>query len=232
MPPKCEKCRSIVEINGSLCEKCWGSLIFIDEPLCQKCGYPFSFSISPDALKICTNCINNENNFDMARSVCKYEGLAKDMVIALKFNDDTKKVLFISNIIGSKFQSILRKPNTIIIPVPMDKKSLVKRMFNQTALIAKRISKKYNIPYHPFLIQKIRSTSKQITLDREKRAKNLKNSFRLNSKKISKIKDIQNIIIIDDVFTTGATFNEITRTIKKSLPDIQVICLSFARTIL
>lgn len=232
LPPKCEKCQIIVKNNGSLCEKCWLKVVFIDEPMCEKCGYPFQFSISKNNT-LCGKCLdeNNKYHFDFARSVCKYDGFIKDIIIKMKYNDSTRVSLFIANAIYNKFSRLISQNETIIIPVPMDKKSLRIRTYNQTALIAKRIAKKCNITYNPFIMQKTKYTGKQVFLDREKREKNLKNAFKIDKKQIQNLTGIKRIVIIDDVFTTGATLNEIAKMLKKHT-NAEIIAISFARTVI
>jgi ComF family protein len=100
----------------------------------------------------------------------------------------------------------------IIIPVPISKKRMNERGYNQAELIAKKLSTLLNIKYNKNTLIKIRDTKRQSELPKEERNKNIKNSFKLaDTYSISS----KNVILIDDVFTTGVTANECSKELKK-----------------
>lgn len=233
-PPKCIICSLFVNQNDLICQICWSKIIFIENPMCQKCGYPMKYQFNNEKLQICTNCISIENYFDEARSVCIYdEESVKSIIMGLKYGDKLNNVRIISNMIINKYRSVFTENSTILC-VPMTKKSILARKFNQSALIALRISKILKLNYKPQILIKKKETKKQSTLNKEMRMINLLNSFKINkniAKRINKNKNLD-FIIIDDVFTTGATFNECSKIIKKEFPKAKITAISFARTVL
>jgi len=230
-PSRCIKCKMYTPNDNFLCEKCWVDINFISNPMCTKCGTPIKFSIKENI--ICVSCIQNEKDifFDMARSICIYDGFAKDIILSLKNNDKLQMAHAMAKFIALKFSDIICK-NDVILGIPVHKKILFIRKFNHASLIAKNISSYLNCQYKPLILEKIKITKKQSSLSGSNRRKNLKNSFKIrNEKWLNYIKSLNKIILIDDVFTTGSTFNEVSRVIKTANPNIQIICISFAKTI-
>ncbi len=105
--------------------------------------------------------------------------------------------------------------DSILIPVPLHKNRQKKRSFNQSIELAKSISKKTGTPFIADLLVKIKDTPSQTHLDREMRELNIKGSFSFNPKYKDLAKE-SNLIIIDDVMTTGATLNECAKILKKA----------------
>jgi ComF family protein len=118
-------------------------------------------------------------------------------------------------------------PNTEqIIAIPLHTQRLKERGYNQAELIAKKIAKHTKISYQPNLMIRHKKTESQIQLNANQRQKNVKNCFRLNPEtELSK----QHILIIDDVYTTGATLNEAAKTLKKSAVETQITVWTIAR---
>ncbi len=100
-----------------------------------------------------------------------------------------------------------------LIPVPMYKKDIRKRGYNQSAIIAKTLSKITKIPVHYDCLNKTKQTKKQVGLNYEKRTKNLSKAFEVNKKCLNKK---YSVVLVDDVFTTGSTLNECAKTLLKN----------------
>jgi len=146
------------------------------------------------------------------------------MITQLKFSHQ----LAFANILGTlmaRHLSLDKKPNCII-PIPLHKKRLLLRGFNQSLEIAKPIAKRLEIPIDYKSCQRIRHTQPQTEIDAKHRHSNLKNAFQINKKAIPR-----RVAIIDDVFTTGHTVNELSNTLRKAgVEHIQVWCI--AKTLL
>ena len=107
------------------------------------------------------------------------------------------------------------KNSDLIIPVPIHFLKRLKRKYNQTEILANHLSKLSNTEYEPRILRKSKRTKSQEGLSRKQREENIKNSFSINEKFASKLKN-KKIALIDDVLTTGSTVNECTRILKKS----------------
>ena len=146
--------------------------------------------------------------------VFEYKGIIRKLIIDYKFNDKSYLNNFFSNIIlNSKFNCDILKKYDIIISVPLSKNGKATRGYNQTDLIAKNISKKLEIYYKSDYLIKIKETKKQSSLNKIERKKNIQNAYIFNKKYNIKNK---NIILIDDVFTTGSTVNECLKVLKQN----------------
>lgn len=228
-PPKCPLCISFTNEDYSLCPDCSPKLRYIGDKSCPQCGYPANQEMSFK----CGSCILHEWSFDIARSICVYDGeFAKKIVMTLKYGDNLQTAKFMGNMIWNKFHDLMYD-NAIITCVPMHKKALFVRQFNQSAMIAKHISKvsNHNLIFEPQLLIKTKNTPKQSSLSKERRMQNLRGAIKINEKVAAKY-NVKNVIILDDVFTTGATFNFCAKAIKSHFPNAKIHCFSFARSVI
>jgi len=191
-----------------LCNKCLKNISFILNP-CKKCGEDLN-----DFTNYCYRCKNLKREFDKVVSVANYTSIAKEFVYRLKYGGLKYYAKIIANFLVNKFKEEPNFKNVDIITcVPTTLKRLKDRGFNQAELIAKEFCKQINRPYTKLLLR-VKNTPTQTHLTREERIENLKGAFELLVDK-SNIKD-KNILIIDDIITTGATMNEIALLLKKN----------------
>lgn len=193
-PPVCGICNK--EINTYLCGKC-----------------------EKEINKITCVGENRYDNkyFSTHMYLFKYEGIIRNKIISYKFNDKpylykTFCEIFVKN---KKVCEFLKKYD-IIISVPMYKKKKNQRGYNQSELIAKETAKKVeNIEYRNDILIKIRNTAKQSSLNKEQRKENLKNAYVVKSSNKEYILN-KNILIFDDIYTTGSTANECAKMLKEA----------------
>lgn len=179
--------------------------------LCTKCKEKLkAYSIN----KI-EKCENDKNvYYDYKIKILKYENIVREKIIEYKFNEKTYMYRTIEKIIlnDEKICSFLKKYD-IIIPVPLHLKKKLERGYNQTELIAKRLSKDLQINVNINLLKKVIDTKKQSTLTKKERRRNVENAFKIeNHKNIAGKK----VILFDDIYTTGSTVNECSRVLKNA----------------
>jgi len=117
-------------------------------------------------------------------------------------------------------------PVELIIPVPLHPKRLRWRGFNQSVLLARQVSRAYNIPLDPFVIYRNKETPPQTQLREEERRKNVRGVFSLNPRKPI---DGKRVLLVDDVYTSGATVNECSRSLKRGgAKEVYVLTLARA----
>lgn len=178
------------------------------ESLCKKCEEKIK-KYKKDIV------IRNKNNyFEELISIFKYEGLIREKIIQYKFQDKSYIYNTFAKIIlkNEKVCGLLKKYD-IIIPVPIHRKRKLQRGYNQTQLIAKEIAKNIDIKLCDDVLVKSKNTIAQSKLDKNKRKQNIKNAFKvLNLEKIQG----KNILLFDDIFTTGSTVNECSKILKKA----------------
>jgi ComF family protein len=187
---------------------------------CGMCGKTYSTYLCPKCNLKLKSLLNKkqlhypkEKYFDELIYIFKYENEIRQKIIDYKFNKKAYLYKFFSQlIIYNYFNSI----NTydIILPVPINKKGLLLRGYNQASLISKEIAKKiYNLEFSNKVLIKQRETLKQSTLKKTEREQNVKNAFAVIN--YNKIKG-KSIILFDDIYTTGSTTNECSRILKEA----------------
>lgn len=179
------------------------------EYLCEECKEKLK--------KYCINEIEDCKEkkrvyYDYKIKILRYENIVREKIIEYKFNEKTYLYNTMEKIIlnDEKICSFLKKYD-IIIPVPMYKKRKQSRGYNQTELISKKLAKDLKIESSNKVLRKVIDTKKQSTLTKKERIKNVENAFNVvNSKSIEN----KNVILFDDIFTTGSTLNECSRMLK------------------
>ena len=182
--------------------------------LCNKCKIKLKYLYN---LKI-EDYINDESKyFDEHIYLFKYEGMIRDIIIDYKFKEKSYKYRSIVNfLLKYKNYCEILKNYDIIIPVPISKKRFKERGYNQSALFAKDISKKTELIYIENSLQKIKDNISQSKLNKQERKENAKNVYQLKNK--DKLIN-KNILLIDDIYTTGSTVNECCRILKTAKPN-------------
>ncbi len=205
----CILCNEPIDRNQqySLCEKCKAKLTFIGNKTCSVCGKPLDEIYLNDR---CIDCIDDNHYFTKAISCVEYDENSKKIIYDLKYHKKRYLSYHISEIMTDIFIERFKESIDIIIPVPLHKKKERKRTFNQAYLIAKYLGKSLEIPVDKKSLIRIKKTETQNKLSRRERKENLKDAFQITS--YCNIKD-KNILIIDDVYTTGATVDEISRVL-------------------
>lgn len=199
----------------------------IDNIICENCLKNIEKQIN---LKIINtkekNITPNELYFEKHIYLFNYENEIRKLIIDYKFNDKSYLYKIFSQII-IKNKKIYRnlKNYDIIIPVPIHKKRKAKRGYNQSELITDKISKKFtNLINGKDVIKKIKYNVEQSSLNKEQRKQNVKNVYKIINKE--KIKE-KNVILFDDIYTTGATVNEISKLLKEcNVKNILILTLS------
>lgn len=225
-PNTCLACNTIISFDGYFCANCWKELQFINHPKCQKCSFPFDFSLEVSD-NICANCLKKKPFYDKVYTIFRYNSTIGNAIANFKYRDQTFIARKLAKIIN-KFTNIELKNYDLVIGVPLHKKKLRARKFNQAILLAKFLCKDKLI-YD--LIIRIKNNNSQVNLGQKQRIKNIKSSFILNPKyKANMLVKNKKILIIDDVITTSSTINSIAKILKRNKAK-KVDVLAIAKTI-
>jgi ComF family protein len=226
LPPRCVVTGDAVERQGMIAPAAWQALDFIAEPFCALCGLPFDFEA--DAGALCVECLDERPPFASARAALKYNDASRALILGFKHADKTHIVRafvpWLRRIGGSTLESA-----DYILPVPLHYWRLVSRRYNQSALMAEALAQETKIPYWSGALKRIRATPSQGHLGYDERAKNVRGAFALHARYAEKIKG-KNIILVDDVYTTGSTVRECAKALLKSGAG-QVHVLALARVV-
>ncbi|MTI08661.1 ComF family protein [Curvivirga aplysinae] len=230
MPPHCLSCHKEILQPQSICEDCWPQLSFLTQPICHCCGYPFENNIGISNQSYCAACHAKRPHFHMARAAVTYNDLSRDLLLKFKHGDQQHIAPLFTRWLN---MAALHFPEDIdvdyVIPIPLHRKRLIKRRFNQAALLAKRYAKQNDLIYIPNLLQRIKPTKPQGHLSLKARRRNLQGAFSVPQTFHKKLEN-RTILIIDDVYTTGSTVEEAAKILRKNgAKDVYI--LSVARVI-
>ena len=216
LPPRCIKCGQILSEKNGLCPECFSKITFISEPYCYCCGHPFTETTGVKFAKkqICGNCASaKKHHFSLQRSAFVYDENSKDLIIDFKFHDKTSAAEVLANMLFVAGKDIWAENPDYLIPVPLHKKRLHKRRYNQSALLCKYLSRKCLVEVDYFSLERVVNTVPQVSLTGARRRNNLKKAFALSS--AEKLKG-KSVVLVDDVKTTGSTLNECAKILRKA----------------
>jgi competence protein ComFC len=205
----CEKERATAK-DGFVCSRCWQQVRFIRPPFCERCGLPFEGDLTTTFE--CTNCREMELHFSFARSAVVAKSVVLETIHRFKYQNVLWFENFLANLFLREAVPVLREQNwDFIVPVPLHPVKHREREFNQAESLARHLSHATKIPLNIKLLQRVSPTVTQTLLTREQRAKNMRDAFavgggvKLNGEKI---------VLVDDVFTTGATTSACAQALK------------------
>lgn len=224
LPPLCPVTGEMVDVLGMVDPKFWQNLNFIHAPLCKTCGVPFSY----DAPNMdCGACIETPPLYNQNRSALTYDDGSRAIILRFKHGDQTHAVKAFIPWLRYAGNDLLIKAD-MIIPVPLHRIRLIKRRYNQADLIAKELARHYpQIAYYSDALLRVKNTQSQGHKKAKDRKQNVSKAFAVNPNCNLEGK---NIVIIDDVYTTGATLNECAKTLYRA-GAAEVNCLTLARVV-
>ncbi|MCF7708786.1 MAG: ComF family protein [Verrucomicrobia bacterium] len=213
-PVLCQICRRdrATAAEGYVCEKCAGGIRRLNPPFCRRCGMPFDGDITSPFE--CENCRHVRLYFEYARSAVLAKGLVLEVIHKYKYQRALWFENFLARLLLEKAARRLCADDwDLIVPVPLYGVKERERGFNQAVRIAFHLSRSTQIPHDSALLVRDNPTETQTLLTRAERSANVKNAFSLRRKRVL---DGARIILVDDVFTTGATTNACARVLKNN----------------
>lgn len=223
LPRRCLACGTPVAGEGALCTECWPAVRFLGPPHCALCGYPFDFDPGPDAL--CGACSAQQPAFDRARSVFVYDDASRGPLLAFKHADRTDAAPAFARLMANAAADFLAEID-VIVPVPLHRRRLLARRFNQSALLAQALGHGSGIKTAPDLLVRRRHTPSQGGLSASARRRNVAGAFAVR-KGMAHSVDQARVLLVDDVFTTGATVEACATALRRGGAEtIDVITLA------
>jgi len=212
-PERCVGCGR--RSSDVLCRGCFEALPRVGSPTCGRCGLPTAF-----ATFVCEACKNVDFGFESAKAPLRYQGVGKEIVHALKYRGYKKIVARLATPL--MLQVIGEVRFDAVVPVPLHPSRRRKRGFNQAGLLAQGVAAELNAPVSDTL-EVVRSTRDQVELSAAQRRANVAGAYRATGLLRGKI------LLIDDVFTTGATMSACASTLLRAGAK-EVHALSLCRT--
>ena len=213
-PCTCSICGSLFDSKEEtgVCPHCLLQIKYIEHPFCSLCGKPFYSDVVTDHL--CGDCLTGKRYFSKARAVGYYNGVLRKATHLLKYKFKNHLALSLGNIMIQRLQYLLSGMTYhLIIPVPLHPARLRGRGFNQALLLARSVSKTYKIPIDPYTLIRNRWTEPQVGLCERERGNNVRGAFSILKKVSIAGRDI---LLVDDVYTSGNTVEECSNTLIKA----------------
>lgn len=222
-PQACRVCNLLLSESHHICENCLSQIKWIRGALCLVCGTPFE---SQETLSHpCAECLKKPPSFTSHRSLVYYSDPVRQLIHRYKFKSQLDLIPLFCSWILQEQKALLEKID-YLIPVPLSRIRLKKRTYNQSLELARTLSQISGIPFLVHSLIKIQETPPQTGLSRTERIRNLKGAFLWRDEKVD-IKD-KNILLIDDVFTTGSTLATCASVLKIFKPhEIHGLTLAF-----
>lgn len=215
-PSKCPVCgnRSDNHLYNPFCKNCWEGIERYSGPACKACGMPTVSSYTT----ICETCLKTPPPFSQVLYYGIYEGQLKEAIHLLKFNGIKRLSMPLSFLFAE-----LPIPRVDgIVPVPLHKKRLLQRGFNQAAAISQSLSEKLKIPLMLHVLTKVIDTPPQIKVSGKERIKNVQDAYSVSDE----VEGLE-LLLVDDVITTGATVRECAKALMDAgAKDVSVIALA------
>ncbi len=212
-PQRCVGCHR--RASDLLCPACFERLPRIEGPVCKRCGKPSVFETF-----VCEECKGLDFGFESARAPLRYEGVGEEVVHALKYKGYARVA---ERLMSPLLMSVLETDFDVVVPVPLHRSRLRKRGFNQAELMARALAGRLNSRLSDKL-QTVRRTRDQIELSAAGRRANVRGAFGAKGRVSGRV------LLVDDVFTTGATLSECAGTLKGA-GAAEVHAVSLCRTV-
>lgn len=201
VPPVCLSCQAPLSVHHALCPECWCQIDFIRAPLCDRLGLPLPFDTGGTMISAAANA--REPLYHRARAVASYDGVMRQLIHGFKYRDrhDIRR-LFGSWMLQAG-QELLDTAD-VIVPVPLNRLRLLKRRFNQAAILGGEVGRRAGIKHAPMVLRRVRATRSQVGLTHVQRRQNVRGAFAVAADG-RLIVEGRRVLLIDDVITAGAT---------------------------
>jgi ComF family protein len=220
-PYSCEICgKKIRESKGyAICDNCFKKIKLISFPFCYQCGKPLSPMVSFEEKALCTSCSVKKKHLYFNRSIAYYQDVMRKCIHLLKYKKQVKLIQPLGKLIVDFLEysnPYNLKEIDLIIPIPLFKDDFEKRGFNQSALLAKYVAGYFSIKYCENWLIKDKRNASQVGLSKNERKNNVKGVYTVDASWSCCKKDIYNVLLIDDIFTTGATIEACCKELKRA----------------
>jgi ComF family protein len=220
LPPRCPGCGVVTEEEHLFCLACWQQLHFLGDPSCHRCGLPFEYDQGAEAE--CGACLAYPPDYDRLRAAVAYGEIARKVALKLKYSGrpavaETLAFFMQRHLAGEE-------PAAMLVPVPLHRWRIWKRGYNQAALIASALARRTGRRAELDLLQRVKPTPVLRGLGKRERALAVQGAFAVSHSARAAVAG-KTIVLVDDVYTSGATANACARALRKAgAARVNILC--------
>ncbi|GAC1341535.1 MAG: ComF family protein [Acetobacteraceae bacterium] len=203
LPPHCLTCDQPVTEPGQICPACFARTSFITPPCCERCGVPFEAADQGGLVGQCMECRADPPPWSAARAALRYDDQTKRIILPFKYGDRVETAGALAPLMARAGAALLRDADWLV-PVPLHRRRLIARRYNQAALLARALSRLAGRPALLDALQRTRSTRPLAVMSPAARAKELEGAIQVRPGRVAALADAR-VLLIDDVLTSGAT---------------------------
>lgn len=227
-PPRCLLCGDLVDTDFGLCGACWRDTPIISGLICDLCGVPLPGG-GDTATVHCDRCLTTARPWSQGRAALVYKDNARRLVLALK-HGDRHDVAHLVRRWMAQAATPLTDPSTLVVPVPLHWSRLLKRRYNQSALMAKDVARAHGCSYCPDALMRRRRTCVLDGLGFDDRFRALDGAISPHPKRSTQLRGSR-VLLVDDVMTSGATLSACAQAcLKAGAVEISVLVLARVAT--
>lgn len=221
-PYRCPVCDRALP-RTLICPECARKLAYISQPACFSCGKP----LAGGTQEFCHDCSVRRHEFAQGRAVFSYEGAVRGMLYRYKYSNRRDYTQFFATEAARLFGGWAKRIGIeAVLPIPLSKKRLRQRGYNQAEIFAKRFCSLAGLACHTKLLVRTRDTLPQKRLSVQERKNNLKNAFKIEGNVVN----LKRVLLIDDIYTTGSTIDAAALALKQSgIESVYFLCISIGR---
>lgn len=223
LPPACLITDQRVDAPGRVAAPAWSRLSFVTAPQCARCGTPFAYDFGPETQ--CGPCLARPPAFDSARAALVYDDESRPLVLGFKHGGRVDGLPAFAGWMTAAIGAACVAD--VVVPTPLHAGRLRARRFNQAALLAHALARRLERPFDADGLARVKPTASQGGLSASGRRRNVAGAFRVRER--ARFAGAR-VLLVDDVFTTGATAEAATRALKRA-GAARVDVVSLARVV-
>ena len=220
LPPRCPGCGAITAEPHRFCLACWSQLVFLGEPCCAVCALPFEHA--GEAGAVCAGCLAHPPAFARMRAAVAYGEIPRKVALKLKYGGRPGVAETMARFIERHLA--FAAGEALLAPVPLHRWRIWKRGYNQAALIAAALARRAGIEPRLDLLERVKATPPLKAMNPQQRRDAVRGAFRIAAKHKERVRG-RDVILVDDVYTSGATVDACARVLKRAgAARVEVLC--------
>ena len=221
LPPRCAGCGTIVSAVDSFCADCWTHIEFLGSGGCRTCGLPLQ---ATDA-ELCAICLARPPRIDRTRAAVAYDEVSRGLALRLKYGRKVAVAKTMARYMAPLIES--RGSDTLLVPVPLHRRRLWQRGFNQSAIVARELSRQTGLANNVTALKRIKPTPPLKGLSLQQRRRAVAGAFKVGDRTAFAGRTV---VLVDDVLTTGSTANACARELRRAGAS-RIELISWARVV-